>query len=68
MILDWKRYAIAATGPSSPAVVQDQRLTLFGAAANSDGLAAAIHTTVHRLGRALGFQAFNVVPSSEVRI
>jgi hypothetical protein len=47
-------------GPSAPA------RTLFGAASSSASLEAAIHTVVHRLGRHLGFQAFNVVPSTEV--
>lgn len=53
----------AAAGSPGPA--QPTR-TLFGAAANSAGFDAAIHTVVHRLGRHLGFQAFNVVPSTEV--
>lgn len=44
-----------------------QQTTLFGAAANPAGFEAAIHTAVHRLGRHLGFQAFNVLPTSEVR-
>jgi len=52
---------------SPPSGSPAQQTTLFGAAANTAGFEAAIHTAVHRLGRHLGFQAFNVLPTSEVR-
>ncbi len=42
--------------------------SLFGAAENKEGFHAAIHVLVHRLGRHLGFQAFNCVPGTEVRL
>lgn len=37
---------------------------LFGAATNRAGFRAAIHSTTNRIGRHLGFQAFNVIPDT----
>lgn len=40
---------------------------LFGAASDRSAFKAAIHSTTHRIGRIIGFQAYNVIPETKVR-
>lgn len=45
----------------------DDEGTLFGAASERAAFKAAIHSTTHRIGRHLGFQAYCAIPESQVR-
>lgn len=54
-------------GGSGNNAASDDTANLFGAATERKAFKAAIHSTTHRIGRHMGFQAYCLSPETKVR-